>query len=47
MEIVKIGENIWQIAVIRQIRQSFFTTKVFYYTVVTNEGSYYCTSTLL
>ena len=30
MEIVKIGEKTWQIAVIHHICQSFFTANVFY-----------------
>ena len=34
MEIVKIGEKIWQIAVVCKMCQNFFTAKVFYYTVL-------------
>ena len=30
---MKIGKKSWRIVVIRQIRQSFFPSKVFYYTV--------------
>ena len=33
MEIVKIGKKTWRIAIIHQICQSFFTAKVFYFTV--------------
>ena len=33
MEIMKIGVKTWQIAIIRQICQSFFTANVFYCTV--------------
>ena len=48
MEFVKIGQKTWLIAVIRQICQSFFTAKVFYCMVVSeNCANVYLTDTLM